>query len=424
MSESIVSATADGATPLRALRDVLVGPLPEIARRFSRLLAARWPHSALVIFTHECTGRPRKVAGAASVVDRITIGELDDVKSVLDPGSAAETVAAIGGVRRKVWAVRDPTDTLLVLVPRAPAKEFTESAELAALFGIVATSIRHQVTQASPDYLAESRAASSERARTIAELTASHESALVAVLHTLRSRGLDDTTARLAAADSASRALLALRSMQHSDRELSEEPAATAFSRLRKETRQLLRHHPAQVDYVPPVPGDVALPGEIASAALAMTRATVLAFTTQPALTRVRIAWTCAGSTLTIDVRDQESGELDTSALRHRLQDRCRTLGGELRIETVAGWGSRVGIDLPLHAPAAHPGTHRLAALNKREREVLALISAGKRNKSIADELGIAESTVKFHVAGVLRKLDVTSRGEAAALGRPTTDTA
>ncbi|MBF6246868.1 response regulator transcription factor, partial [Nocardia elegans] len=35
----------------------------------------------------------------------------------------------------------------------------------------------------------------------------------------------------------------------------------------------------------------------------------------------------------------------------------------------------------------------------------------------IARELGLAESTVKFHVAGVLKKLGVATRGEAAALG-------
>ncbi|HVW40624.1 MAG TPA: helix-turn-helix transcriptional regulator, partial [Amycolatopsis sp.] len=57
-----------------------------------------------------------------------------------------------------------------------------------------------------------------------------------------------------------------------------------------------------------------------------------------------------------------------------------------------------------------------LANLNRRELEVLRLVAQGQRNKSIAGTLGIAESTVKFHVAGVLKKLDVSSRGEAAAL--------
>ncbi len=35
----------------------------------------------------------------------------------------------------------------------------------------------------------------------------------------------------------------------------------------------------------------------------------------------------------------------------------------------------------------------------------------------IAERLGVSESTVKFHVASLMRKLDVSTRGEAAALG-------
>ncbi len=419
----------EGAAELRALRDVIAGPLYEIARRFSRFLSPRWPHTALVIFTHECTGRPRKIAGDPTVVDKITINELEDLKTRLAPGTSLGTTASIGGAQRWVWTLRDVTDTLLVLIPRNPGQQLAAPADLAAAFGIVAISIRQQVAQASPDYLAESRAASTERARTIAELTAAHEAALVAILNTLRSTGLDDNTARLTATDSASQALLALRSTQNTDRELSEEPAATAFTRLRKEMRQLLRHHPARVEYVPPPTDGKPLPGEIAYAARAMTRATVLAFTTQPTLTRLRIAWACDNTALTIDVRDHESGELDAAILRRQLHGRARTLGGDLRIETVPQWGSRVTIELPLDAPAARPDEDRLATLNRREREVLALISAGKRNKAIAVDLGVAESTVKFHVAGILKKLKVSSRGEAAALGRlahvgalPTTD--
>ena len=49
--------------------------------------------------------------------------------------------------------------------------------------------------------------------------------------------------------------------------------------------------------------------------------------------------------------------------------------------------------------------------------EVLAHLAVGKRNAAIADELGISQSTIKFHVASLLRKLDVANRGEAAAMG-------
>ena len=57
----------------------------------------------------------------------------------------------------------------------------------------------------------------------------------------------------------------------------------------------------------------------------------------------------------------------------------------------------------------------RFASLTKREREVLGLIVAGKLNKQIADELGIAERTVKRARGQVMEKLNASS---AAELGR------
>jgi NarL family two-component system response regulator LiaR len=54
--------------------------------------------------------------------------------------------------------------------------------------------------------------------------------------------------------------------------------------------------------------------------------------------------------------------------------------------------------------------------LTRREREVLCLIAAGRSNKRIALELGIAEKTVKTHVGHVLAKLGVADRTQAALL--------
>ncbi|GAP98050.1 response regulator [Leptolyngbya sp. NIES-2104] len=51
--------------------------------------------------------------------------------------------------------------------------------------------------------------------------------------------------------------------------------------------------------------------------------------------------------------------------------------------------------------------------LSDRELEVLRLIAAGKSNLEIGIELGIAESTVKFHVNHVLEKLEVSDRTQA-----------
>jgi two-component system nitrate/nitrite response regulator NarL len=53
-------------------------------------------------------------------------------------------------------------------------------------------------------------------------------------------------------------------------------------------------------------------------------------------------------------------------------------------------------------------------ALSPRELEILRGIARGESNKEIARALGIAETTVKVHVQSVLRKLDVSSRVQAA----------
>jgi FixJ family two-component response regulator len=54
----------------------------------------------------------------------------------------------------------------------------------------------------------------------------------------------------------------------------------------------------------------------------------------------------------------------------------------------------------------------QVAALTPRERQVMTQVVAGRLNKQIAADLGIAEKTIKVHRARVMRKMGVDSVAE------------
>ena len=54
----------------------------------------------------------------------------------------------------------------------------------------------------------------------------------------------------------------------------------------------------------------------------------------------------------------------------------------------------------------------RVASLTRREKEVMELITQGKRNKIIADELCVSQSTVEAHRAKVMEKMQAESLSE------------
>lgn len=58
-----------------------------------------------------------------------------------------------------------------------------------------------------------------------------------------------------------------------------------------------------------------------------------------------------------------------------------------------------------------------LDALTPREREVLDMLAEGLSNKEIAWRMNISEHTVKFHVASIFARLNVSTRTEAVTQG-------
>ena len=69
-------------------------------------------------------------------------------------------------------------------------------------------------------------------------------------------------------------------------------------------------------------------------------------------------------------------------------------------------------LDQMTQAPDADPEEAKIDSLTDREREVIALIAEGLKNKQIAQRLYITETTVTHHLSSIFSKLDVSDRLE------------
>lgn len=108
-----------------------------------------------------------------------------------------------------------------------------------------------------------------------------------------------------------------------------------------------------------------------------------------------------------------------------RFVDRVGALSGSLADAPIAlSAYSDEGRPTPMPTPVVIPQSgealrdDRLVfsgLLTKRELDVLRLLAEGGTNKTIADALVLSETTVKFHVNSILRKLHVANRAEAVA---------
>ncbi|MGW3286554.1 helix-turn-helix transcriptional regulator [Streptomyces sp. NPDC001002] len=99
--------------------------------------------------------------------------------------------------------------------------------------------------------------------------------------------------------------------------------------------------------------------------------------------------------------------------LAHAVADH---LGARPLADAVALLAQRARLTLNhLPAPRSADPVEALG-LTSRERDVLRLVSAGRTNRQIAEELFISPKTASVHVSNILGKLGVSGRGEAAAL--------
>ena len=112
---------------------------------------------------------------------------------------------------------------------------------------------------------------------------------------------------------------------------------------------------------------------------------------------------------------------LKAGARGYILKDQSRQRIAEMLKQAVAG-------ELPLSPAAAKLVLDQLAniaapkqeqtPLTKRESDVLKLIASGSSTPDTAQQLGISKYTVEDHLKQIYRKLDISSRAEAALEAR------
>ncbi|OLT04240.1 helix-turn-helix transcriptional regulator [Kocuria sp. CNJ-770] len=405
---------------LEAVIQLAESPLTQIAEKLRSAVSPYLGCSALVVFTEECTGRPQKKCGAEEIISRVTIEELDRVRTSLSDLSPRWGRQLIGGQMREALVLKSSTNALLVLTDPVQVLSRSEATDLAVvvrLWHLAAVRIREKVAEAPPSYLRESRAASAERARITAELTDQHSTTLETLLAVLRSPAQDDATARRTVTDLAATALVFLRTQNDRTAALLEEAVVTAFQRLLEDLKPLVRFRGIDMQFVEPPINGRALPGEVAHAARAIVRGLVLAMVEQKEVHRIRTQWDCDGTNLLINMRDDGKGELSLNAdSLKRLEQRVEALHGRISVEVIAGWGADVSVVLPLDPPQSTSTEGAMWNLGPREEEVLRLLVAGLRNRAIAGELQVSENTIKFHMRNLFRKLGVSSRAEAISL--------
>lgn len=412
----------DSEQALGAVAELMDTPFDDSNMQLSALLQSLIPHTALAILAGSCARSPMTVIGDGDVAEQITSGDLSRLAAAVPAGEVWIGEAPVAGADHPVAvAASGPTEhgAVLLLVrrddtPVAPA----DARILQRLWDVLTVRMASRIEDAAPGDLSASHAAASERARVVAELSDVQAGTLTSLLGTLRTRDLDDRAARRAATDLAAAALVDLRASADRETEISDESAQAAFAALQAELGPLARYSSAEIEFAGPDDADVLLSAPIAQAARAIVRRAVLTLLEQGDLRRIRVSWEL-GPDLVVTVRDDGTGDLSSGALAlQAIVDRARALGGGVDVESVPGWGTRVLARLPLSPVAASPITRPLDGLGPREIDVLEQLAHGRRNREIAEALSISENTVKFHVANVLNKLGVHSRGEAAALAR------
>lgn len=138
---------------------------------------------------------------------------------------------------------------------------------------------------------------------------------------------------------------------------------------------------------------------------------------------KIEEPWPQGGALLRAAEVAAATGDRDQAGRLTRVADAlAQEMGCWLLARNVAGLARRARIELPdgTTAERAVQAQAQSAAsqlgLTEREVEVLRGVAAGQTNRQIAEQLFMSPKTASVHVSNILTKLDVRSRGEAAAV--------
>jgi DNA-binding CsgD family transcriptional regulator len=196
-----------------------------------------------------------------------------------------------------------------------------------------------------------------------------------------------------------------------------------AFGATETELRDIVRASDLRLISGLEGPDDGMLPRAIAQGARMVSCAAGLYATDHPGADKLRVSWQVTDDALEITIADNGDGLPDGDdrmrSEQLHIDRRVAALGGTVKLDSAAGWGTTVCCTLPLRSVSLVPETpaaEHIGLLRPREREVLELMVAGMRNREIAERLFITVRTVKYHVSHILRKFGVQSRAEVIVL--------
>jgi FixJ family two-component response regulator len=107
-------------------------------------------------------------------------------------------------------------------------------------------------------------------------------------------------------------------------------------------------------------------------------------------------------------VRAMKAGAVDFLTKPFRDQDMLDAVTAAIERDRNSRNEAKIRSDLRAH----------FVTLTAREREVMALVTAGLMNKQIAAEIGIAEITVKIHRGNIMRKMAAKSLAELVKMAQ------